>query len=275
MASQSPPISRCASPAPADWDFHNTAHDMSCWDLSYFKAHISKTILQQLSNNRDHADFEIHCANHKMKVHKPMLRAHSEVLAKACDNSSFKEAVSGILTLKSDPCEGDLDNLGDGDDPEIVKEMIHYFYHLELSPKARAISPRPRKGARVELSLVYLARVYVLAEKYFIGGLKVTVMTEFRGSLRRNLFHPEFVESCLIIYKKTVEPAGERGLKTVIANVLAGQLEKVMGSQMLEELFQEIPALALCVLREVPKQYTGCASYPSSRRSSQLSGLFD
>jgi len=41
-------------------------------------------------NDRHNADFEIHCGTEKLKVHKAVLRAHSDVLAKACDNYSFK-----------------------------------------------------------------------------------------------------------------------------------------------------------------------------------------
>lgn len=100
-------------------------------------------------------------------------------------------------------------------------------------------------------------------------------MVEFRSILRRNLFHPEFSESCIIIYKKTVEPAGERGLRIAVANVLAGQLEKIMESQMYDDLFHEIPELPLCILREVPKLSKACGSYPSSRRSSWGLGIFD
>lgn len=180
-----------------------------------------------------------------------------------------------MLQLQANPYEGNLDNLGDGDDPEIVREMVHYFYHLELSRKARAISPRPLEIAHVELSLVYLARLYVLAEKYFIEGLKATIMTDFRDSLTRSLFHPELVEACLIIYKKTVEPAGEIGLRTMVAKALAYELGEVMRSKMHDKLFQEIPELALRVLKEVSKLPNSCDSRHSCSSIGGLFGLFD
>ena len=41
-------------------------------------------------NDRRNADFEIRCGTEKFKVHKAVLRAHSDVLAKACDNYSFQ-----------------------------------------------------------------------------------------------------------------------------------------------------------------------------------------
>ncbi|KAI4756817.1 hypothetical protein E4T52_11218 [Aureobasidium sp. EXF-3400] len=263
MASSSPPVSRCTSPSPDGWDLPSTADDMSSWDTDFFKARIGKSILEQLWDDRHHADFEIRCGDKKMKVHRAILRSHSEVLAKACDNRSFKEAVSGILDLKSHPYNGNLDNLGDGDDPETVEEMIHYFYHLELSPKAQVIPPWGCEVVHVEPSLVYLARIYVLAEKYFIEGLKAMVMVSFSYSLDRELQHPELIEACHIIFKKTVEPSGEKGLKTTVAKSLAHKLEKVKQSEMHDRLFQEIPELAFRVLKEVPKPLP-----PSSHRCS-------
>jgi len=43
-----------------------------------------------LWDDRDRADFEIRCGDKSLKVHRAILRSHSEVLAKACDNHSFK-----------------------------------------------------------------------------------------------------------------------------------------------------------------------------------------
>jgi hypothetical protein len=168
-----------------------------------------------------------------------------------------QEALSGILELKADPYKGNIDNLGDGDDPEIVSEMIHYFYHLELSPKANAFMPRESRDVHGEPSLIYLARIYVLAEKFFCEGLKAKVMSGLRESLEREISQSELAEACRIIFKKTVEPAGERGLKTTVAKCLADELEKIKISESHDDLLQEIPELAFLVLKEIPKPYNG------------------
>ena len=88
---------------------------------------------------------------------------------------------------------------------------------------------------------------------YFIEGLKAKVMVGFRCSFERELKHSELIEACHIIFKKTVEPCGEKGLKTTVAKCLANNLEKVKVSEMHDKLFQEIPELAFRVLKEVPK----------------------
>jgi hypothetical protein len=84
------------------------------------------------------------------------------------DLTYAQEAVSGILNLKSHPYKGNLDNLGDGDDPEIVEEMVHYFYHLELSPKAQ-FKPQTWECevTHIGTSLAYLARIVPLKRRYF------------------------------------------------------------------------------------------------------------
>ncbi|TIA19663.1 hypothetical protein D6C80_02816 [Aureobasidium pullulans] len=256
----SPPRSRSVSPSPS-WYPDETANGMSLWDTDTFKVHIGDSILQEMWNDRHNADFEIHCGTGKFKVHKAVLRAHSDVLAKACDKYSFKEALSGVLTLEAHPYKGNIDNLGDGDDPEIVGEMFHYFYHLELSPKANGIIPWECRLVHAEPSLVFMARLYVLAEKYFIEGLKAKVMAGFRDTLAHGISHNELNEACRIIFQKTMEPAGERGFKTTVAKCLADELEKVNISTRHDDLIQEIPELAIRVLKEVPKS---CVNRSSS-----------
>ncbi|CAD0049178.1 unnamed protein product [Aureobasidium pullulans] len=190
-------------------------------------------------DDRSNADFEIRCGNKKFKIHKTIIRAHSDVLAKACDNRSFeaspsypsqlarglclyeiRKRLSGILDLKAHPYNDNLNNLGDGDDPDIVEEMVHFFYHLELSPKARGMYRCATDEELSGHSLILLARIYVLAEKYFIEALKAKVLHHFSYMMRCPI-HPELVEACHIIYKKTVEPAGEHGLRTTVAKALA------------------------------------------------------
>ncbi|THX25386.1 hypothetical protein D6C77_06033 [Aureobasidium pullulans] len=229
----SPPRSRSVSPTPS-WYPDATANGMSLWDTDTFKVHIGDSILREMWNDRRNADFEIRCGTEK-----------------------FKEALSGVLTLEAHPYKGNIDNLGDGDDPEIVGEMIHYFYHLELSPKANAFMPRESRDVHGEPSLIYLARIYVLAEKFFCEGLKAKVMSGLRESLEREISQSELAEACRIIFKKTVEPAGERGLKTTVAKCLADELEKIKISESHDDLLQEIPELAFLVLKEIPKPYNG------------------
>ncbi|THV69416.1 hypothetical protein D6D28_05918 [Aureobasidium pullulans] len=252
----SPPRSRSVSPTPS-WYPDATANGMSLWDTDTFKVHIGDSILQEMWNDRHNADFEIRCGTEKFKVHKAVLRAHSD------------EALSGVLTLEAHPYKGNIDNLGDGDDPEIVGEMIHYFYHLELSPKANGIIPWECRLVHAEPSLVFMARLYVLAEKYFIEGLKAKVMAGFRGILAHDISHNELNEACRIIFQKTMEPAGERGLKTTVAKCLADELEKVKISTSHDDLLQEIPELAIRVLKEVPKS---CVNRSSSDSFCELCG---
>ncbi|THY04114.1 hypothetical protein D6D01_10139 [Aureobasidium pullulans] len=237
----SPPRSRSVSPSPS-WYSDATANGMSLWDTDTFKVHVGDSFLQEMCNDRRNADFEIRCGTERFKVHKAVLRAHSDVLAKVCENDSFQNSRQ-IPTVATSTTW--------------ATETIHYFYHLELSPKANAFMPRESRDVHGEPTLIYLARIYVLAEKFFREGLKAKVMSGFRESLEREITQNELAESCRIIFKKTVEPAGERGLKTTVAKCLADKLEKVKISESHDDLLQEISELAFLVLEEVPKPYDG------------------
>ncbi|THX41577.1 hypothetical protein D6D10_02640 [Aureobasidium pullulans] len=267
MADTSPLSSRSVSPQPDDWQQSDiSAADLSSWESERFQAHFGMSVLKEqvflnglrttMWDDRSNADFEIRCGNKKFKIHKTIIRAHSDVLAKACDNRSFEASpsyptLSGILDLKAHPYNGNLNNLGDGDDPEIVEEMVHFFYHLELSPKARGMYRCATDEELSGHSLILLARIYVLAEKYFIEALKAKVLHHF-SYMMRCLIHPELVEACHIIYKKTVEPAGEHGLKTTVAKALARDWSTSKKSGEHDKLLQEIPELAFRVLKELP-----------------------
>ncbi|KAG2169544.1 hypothetical protein VTO58DRAFT_107749 [Aureobasidium pullulans] len=177
MAGTSPPSSRSVSPQPDDWQQSDiSAANLSFWESERFQAHFGI-----MWDDRSNADFEIRCGNKKFKIHKTIIRAHSDVLAKACDNRSFEASPSypSILDLKAHPYNGNLNNLGNGDDPEIVEEMVHFFYRLVLSPKARSMYRCATEEELSGHSLILLARIYVLAEKYFIEASKAQVLHHF------------------------------------------------------------------------------------------------
>ena len=129
--------------------------------------------------------------------------------------------------------------------------MVHFFYHLELSPKARGMYRCATDEELSGHSLILLARIYVLAEKYFIEALKAKVLHHFSYMMRCPI-HPELVEACHIIYKKTVEPAGEHGLRTTVAKALARDWSTSKKSGEHDKLLQEIPELAFRVLKVLP-----------------------
>ncbi|TIA30874.1 hypothetical protein D6C79_09566 [Aureobasidium pullulans] len=105
MADTSPPSSRSVSPQPDDWQQSDiSAADLSSWESERFQAHFGMSVLKEqvflnglrttMWDDRSNADFEIRCGNKKFKIHKTIIRAHSDVLAKACDNRSFEASPS-------------------------------------------------------------------------------------------------------------------------------------------------------------------------------------
>ncbi|KEQ80231.1 hypothetical protein M438DRAFT_282137, partial [Aureobasidium pullulans EXF-150] len=170
--------------------------------------------------DRSNANFEIRCGNKKFKIYKTIIRAYSNVLTKACDNRSFEATLLGILDLKAYPYNNNLNNLGNGDDPNIVEEIVYFFYYLKLSPKARGMYRYTTDKELSRHSLILLARIYVLAKKYFIEALKAKVLHYFSYIIRYPIYL-ELVEAYYIIYKKTIEPASKHGLRTIVVKALA------------------------------------------------------
>ncbi|KAK4890626.1 hypothetical protein LTR27_010665 [Elasticomyces elasticus] len=64
------------------------------------------------------------------KVHKAVICAQSDYFSAACSNSKFEKGQSGdLITLKAIGGEDGDDKACD--DPEIIKLMVHYFYHFD------------------------------------------------------------------------------------------------------------------------------------------------
>lgn len=121
-----------------------------------------------------------------------MLRNYSDALARVADNKSFKvgrcscissyslvdsiqEGESGQLILHPNPYQKKEHDPNEGDDPEMVREMIHFFYHLEFSD-INKIKTTPKA-----CDLLFLARMWTIADKYFVDELKKYVVTLFEG----------------------------------------------------------------------------------------------
>ena len=103
------------------------------------------------SKSEEHSDCTIICGPYHFKVHKLVIGAHSEYFRTALKANTFQvcpgqrakcrapsrvfanseqEGKTGTIELKT--TEADSDNPEDvSDDPEIVKLMVGYFYHLD------------------------------------------------------------------------------------------------------------------------------------------------
>ncbi|KAH0025746.1 hypothetical protein KCU78_g4617, partial [Aureobasidium melanogenum] len=210
--------------APNPTNRKNNIGEMQTELSTIMKLKTSTNLLSMLWNDRVNADFEIVCGAYNLKVHKLVLRNYSDALARVADNKSFKEGKSGQLILHPNPYQKKEHDPNEGDDPEMVREMIHFFYHLEFSD-INKIKTIPKA-----CDLLFLARMWTIADKYFVDELKKYVVTLFEGiangfresSTTHDCMNDDFESTLRYVYANPDNELFEiQGLQLVLAKVLA------------------------------------------------------
>ena len=106
--------------------------------------------------------------------------------------------------------------------------MVHYLYHFDYDVQLQSTyghSDNPDTdgdGTDVHKPirdvLVTHAKVYALAEKYLIRGLKAVALRQFKAAATTGLFVSldidDFLPATWEVYKSTVE--GDRGLRDIV-----------------------------------------------------------
>ena len=118
------------------------------------------------------------------------------------------------------------------DEPDIVKEMVYFFYTGQLSSRC---------SKRKETDFSFNAQVYVLGEKYGIPALKTYITARFIGILRQYLDGgstwtretiADLASALTEIYRAT--PMTDRELRDVVIPVVHLHIEeflKILSSQ--------------------------------------------
>ncbi|KAK0252138.1 hypothetical protein LTS09_012701 [Friedmanniomyces endolithicus] len=196
------------------------------------------------------ADFTIICGPHTFRVHKVIICLHSEYFRSACRSNRFREGEKGELVLKTAQSEDDED--GACDDPEAVKHMIHFFYHLDYdvaptetdvtntsdSPRqvfaqlaarhpfsnrrGRVVTPPQQINKAVikgDGTMAMHAKVFAAAVKYQVPALQATAASKFTAAIRMNWDHDDFAEAAHTVY--TTTPDEVRALRDEVANTIA------------------------------------------------------
>ncbi|KAH7011365.1 hypothetical protein EDB80DRAFT_876030 [Ilyonectria destructans] len=188
-----------------------------------------------------YSDLLIKCGTDEYYVHKILLCTRSPFFAKACDGP-FKEGQNGEIDLPDD-------------DPEAVSAMICYLYR-GCYPRVEADAERPQmkrlgEGWNVEtygeetiaLQDEYLclhAKVYAIAEKYQISGLKEMAHRSFSFLVPRTISPHNFAEASEIAYTMTVD--SDRGLRDLVVDVLFSK-SQFLEDEALKKLLKRLPDL--------------------------------
>lgn len=92
--------------------------------------------------------------------------------------------------------------------------MVHYFYHLDYDAETEGDG-----SDAIEPTLVTHAKVYALAEKYLIDGLKGLALRKFKTVATESSDVDHFLQATQEVYTSTIE--GDRGLRDVIVAILS------------------------------------------------------
>ncbi|KAI5862510.1 hypothetical protein GGS23DRAFT_79516 [Durotheca rogersii] len=177
------------------------------------------TSFKQLYARGEYADLVITCHGKQHQVHKAIVCPRSDFFAAAC-RGDMKEARTGIIDLPDD-------------DPQVVDMMVYYFYHLDYSTpplhiiKGKEVTDQMDThgdGDDVTASrpcysdLVVHAKIYALAGKYFIGGLKALALQKFEAATQKHWAPGDFLEAAQEVYTSTLD--SDRGLRDAIVKTL-------------------------------------------------------
>ncbi|KAK7425167.1 hypothetical protein QQX98_000082 [Neonectria punicea] len=188
-----------------------------------------------------YADLIIKCGTDEYPVHKILICTRSPFFAKACDGP-FKEGESGEIDLPDD-------------DPEAVASMICFLYR-GCYPRVEPDAERPQLSKlgetwnietygeeTIALQDEYLclhAKVYALAEKYQISGLKEMAHRSFSFLIPRTISPHNFAEASEIVYTTTID--ADRGLRDLVVDNLYSKAH-FLDDEALKKLLKRLPDL--------------------------------
>ncbi|AEO55663.1 hypothetical protein MYCTH_2050467, partial [Thermothelomyces thermophilus ATCC 42464] len=168
----------------------------------------------RLYSSGEYSDLVISCRGKEYHVHKAIVCTQSEFFSTAC-RTSFKASEKGKIDLPDD-------------DPQLVHIMIYYLYHFDYDIQlAHEQSHSEGSGPDVDRRdmnkptgsvLATHARVYSLAEKYLIRGLKTVAVRQFKLAATSFPDIDDFLEATLEVYSSTVDD--DRGLRDVVVETL-------------------------------------------------------
>merc|ERR1712000_406646 len=207
-----------------------------------------------------YSDLTIISGSNTYKVHKVLVCGRSLFFQKAC-NGFFKEGITDTITLPDD-------------DPQAVKLMVHYLYHLdyphqpdikygflqnsqdaeftfgidadittgvlskkEAKKKKSSKTLLPLNNIHKSSNLVIHARVYALGEKYGIEGLKLLSLEKFKQEAEFHWDSDDFVRPAEEAYSSTLDQ--DRGLRDAVADVFTRH-PRILDSERVQTVVREL-----------------------------------
>ncbi|KAJ3551204.1 hypothetical protein NPX13_g11422 [Xylaria arbuscula] len=174
---------------------------------------------KQLYARGEYADLIITSHGKEYHVHKAIVCPRSDFFAAAC-RGAMKEACTGTIDLPDD-------------DPQAVDMMVYYFYHLDYNPPPLQAIQDEEAVNKTDTNdfgddvialcpshsdLVVHAKVYALAAKYLISGLKALSLQKFEAATQRDWARDDFLDAVQEVYTSTLD--SDRGLRDAVVKTL-------------------------------------------------------
>ncbi|KAF7196243.1 hypothetical protein HII31_02310 [Pseudocercospora fuligena] len=199
------------------------------------------------------------------KVHKVIICAQSEYFRAACHN--FKEAEKNAIDLATSDTDPTCD------DPEAVRCMVDFFYHLDYqaenimtsSTSAQAavdlVPAKRRKGGyrgpsvatppntmpQTDGNMLVHARVFAAAVKYQIPALIGIAVVKFAAAVGHNRAHDSFAKTILTVYTTTASDV--RQLRDILADTL-NKHDELLDSESVAETVRGLEGLSWELFRK-------------------------
>ncbi|KAK1989747.1 hypothetical protein LX36DRAFT_686373 [Colletotrichum falcatum] len=198
--------------------------------------------LQKLYATGVYSDLIISSSAKSFSVHRAIICPRCEFFAAACRNP-FEEATDGVISLPDD-------------DPVAVEMMVQYFYNLGYcKPTPESNSDRSHADLcqttqehsdSGDISDILLhAKVYAIAEKYAIGGLKALARIKFQTTASKCWDTDDFLDAISEAYTSTLD--SDRGLRDIVLKVFA-EHEQLLDWNEIKELLRRLGSLAYDLL---------------------------
>ena len=253
----------------------------------------------KLLQSEEHSDCTIICGPYHFKVHKLAIGAQSEYFRIALKANTFQvscmndtadylsflanlqqEGKTGTIELKA--IEADSEDPDDAcDDPEIVKLMVGYFYHLDYlcddntvssqdvievpdSPappqkkKQRRAAPAKRTRATMsapsqvapppgsKVHLIEHAKVFAMAVEYHVDALRNMAVAKFRVQAEEHWDHEDLAHAIHVVYTSTADEVTQ--LREVAAEVLNAHRSELLEKAEIATLLRTMTGLACDLL---------------------------
>ncbi|KAF2716377.1 hypothetical protein K431DRAFT_235471, partial [Polychaeton citri CBS 116435] len=180
----------------------------------------------------EHSDLTITCGASTFKVHKAILCAQSDYFRNARKRGTF------LASALSTPRRGHVSC----DEPETVRLLIEYFYHLDYNANSPGDADRIKEDVVAGQAMVVHAKVFALAVKYQVPGLRTLAVQKFRENMTFDVWpDASLAETIGIVFART--PGSIHDLRALLCDACLRQ-PKVLSYPAVREVVRENAELA-------------------------------